>query len=124
MIKFGPNKEEFEKGDPKFTRMLGNRGAMFHIDKDQADTARETQKLLEHNGQKLLKAKDAKGFIANMINRIDRVFNQISNQNADELAHLRSLLVSFQGYKANEAMLKKLEKIHVRVLEIETQIYN
>lgn len=124
MIKFGPNKEEFEKGDPKFTRMLGNRGAMFHIDKDQADTARETQKLLEHNGQKLLKAKDAKGFIANMINRIDRVFNQISNQNADELAHLRSLLVSFQGYEANEAMLKKLEKIHVRVLEIETQIYN
>ncbi|MBT7337762.1 hypothetical protein HN801_03575, partial [Candidatus Peregrinibacteria bacterium] len=69
-------------------------------------------------------AKDAKGFIANMINRIDRVFNQISNQNADELAHLRSLLVSFQGYEANEAMLKKLEKIHVRVLEIETQIYN
>jgi len=124
MIKFGPNKEEFEKGDPKFTRMLGNRGAMFHIDKDQADTARETQKLLEHNGQKLLEAKDAKGFIANMINRIDRVFNQISNQNADELAHLRSLLVSFQGYEANEAMLKKLEKIHVRVLEIETQIYN
>jgi len=124
MIKFGPNKEEFEKGDPKFTRMLGNRGAMFHIDKDQADTARETQKLLKHNGQKLLKAKDAKGFIANMINRIDRVFNQISNQNADELAHLRSLLVSFQGYEANEAMLKKLEKIHVRVLEIETQIYN
>ena len=122
MIKFGPNKEEFEKGDPKFTRMLGNRGAMFHIDKDQADTARETQKLLEHNGQKLLKAKDAKGFIANMINRIDRVFNQISNQNADELAHLRSLLVSFQGYEANDDMLAEIERIHVRVSDMEMSL--
>ena len=122
MIKFGPNKEEFEKGDPKFTRMLGNRGAMFHIDKDQADTARETQKLLEHNGQKLLEAKDAKGFIANMINRIDRVFNQISNQNADELAHLRSLLVSFQGYEANDDMLAEIERIHVRVSDMEMSL--
>ena len=122
MIKFGPNKEEFEKGDPKFTRMLGNRGAMFHIDKDQADTARETQKLLKHNGQKLLEAKDAKGFIANMINRIDRVFNQISNQNADELAHLRSLLVSFQGYEANDDMLAEIERIHVRVSDMEMSL--
>jgi hypothetical protein len=124
MINFGPNREEFEKGEPQCIRKMGNRGAMFHLDEDQAEAARKTQKLLAEGSGRLLDTKDAQGFIHDTINRIDRIFNQINTQGADELGYMRATLVEFQSQEPNEAMLKKLEKIHVRVLEIETQIYN
>jgi len=44
MINFGPNREEFEKGEPQCIRK-GNRGAMFHIEEDQAEAARKAQQL-------------------------------------------------------------------------------
>jgi len=37
---------------------------------------------------------------------------------------MRATLVEFQSQEPNKAMLEELERIHVRVLEIETQIYN
>jgi hypothetical protein len=124
MIDFGPSKEEFEKGEPQFIRKMGDRGAMFHIDEDQAEAARKTQKILAEGSGRLLDIKDAQGFIHDTINRIDRIFNQINNQSADELGYIRATLVEFKNQEPNEAMLEELERIHVRVLDIETQIHN
>jgi hypothetical protein len=124
MIKFGPNKEEFEKGEPQFIRKMGNRGAMYHINEDQAEAARKTQKLLAEGSGRLLDIKDAQGFIHDTINHIDRIFIQIDNQSAAELRYMRATLVEFKNQEPNEAMLEELERIHVRVLDIETQIHN
>ena len=124
MIKFGPNRYNAKDDafDPPFERIIGNRGIMFHVDEHQATIARNTQKIMQNKSGRLLEIKDIQGFIQHTIHRIDRVFHQVDNANMEELQYMRLTLEELQHQKSNEMMLDELERIHIRITDIETQM--